>query len=28
VSDLPPDGVSVDGMLNNGSALQMTGIQF
>lgn len=28
VSDLPPDGVSIDGMLNNGSALQMTGIQF
>ena len=28
VSDLPPDGASVDGMLNNGSALQMTGIQF
>ena len=28
VADLPPDGVSVDGMLNNGSALQMTGIQF
>ncbi len=27
-SDLPPDGASTDGMLNNGSALQMTGIQF
>jgi len=25
--DLPPDGVSVDGMINNGSALRMTSIQ-
>jgi hypothetical protein len=27
VQDLPPDGVSVDGMTNNGSALRMTSIQ-
>ncbi|MBT5705028.1 MAG: DUF1587 domain-containing protein, partial [Verrucomicrobia bacterium] len=27
VQDLPPDGVSVDGMINNGSALRMTSIQ-
>ena len=27
VQDLPPDGVSIDGMLNNGSALRMTSIQ-
>ena len=27
VRDLPPDAVSVDGMINNGSALRMTSIQ-